>query len=36
ERYKASGNTSEGDTKGKKVGTAYQLDNGEIIYIPEE
>ena len=22
--------------KGKKVGIAYELDNGEIIYIPEE
>ena len=22
--------------KGKKVGIAYELDNGEIIYVPEE
>lgn len=36
ERNKASGLASKGDTKGKKVGTAYQLDNGETIYIPEE
>lgn len=24
------------DKKGKKVGIAYELDNGEIIYVPEE
>jgi len=23
------------DSRGKRVGTAYQLENGEIIYIPE-
>lgn len=23
-------------SKGKRVGTAYQLENGEIVYIPEE
>ncbi|MFV0541388.1 MAG: DUF2149 domain-containing protein [Aestuariibaculum sp.] len=35
EKYKGSeGKSSKG--KGKKVGTAYQLENGEIIYIPEE
>ncbi|MBS9774677.1 MAG: DUF2149 domain-containing protein [Tenacibaculum sp.] len=35
EKYKANkGKSSKG--KGKKVGTAYQLENGEIIYIPEE
>ncbi len=33
EKYKGSKGSSEG--KGKKVGTAYQLENGEIIYIPE-
>ena len=22
-------------TKGKRVGVAYELDNGEIIYVPE-
>ena len=26
---------SQGD-KGKRVGTAYQLENGDIIYIPED
>lgn len=36
ERYKASGVTSNGDASGKKVGTAYQLENGDIIYIPED
>ncbi|WP_196895445.1 DUF2149 domain-containing protein [Aureivirga marina] len=34
EKYKGSKGSSEG--KGKKVGTAYQLENGEIIYVPEE
>ena len=33
ERYK--GSKEQGKGKGKKVGTSYQLDNGEIIYIPE-
>ncbi|MCK9224299.1 MAG: DUF2149 domain-containing protein [Candidatus Muirbacterium halophilum] len=33
-KYKASEETA-GEGKGKKVGTAYQLENGEIIYIPE-
>ena len=35
-RYKASEADNAGDTsKGKRVGTAFQLDSGEIIYIPE-
>lgn len=33
EKYKGTKGNSEG--KGKKIGTAYQLENGEIIYIPE-
>lgn len=33
EQYKASG--EEGEGKGKRVGSAYQLETGEIIYIPE-
>ncbi|MFW5782797.1 MAG: DUF2149 domain-containing protein [Candidatus Muiribacteriaceae bacterium] len=33
-KYKASGEKG-GKGKGKKVGTAYELENGEIIYIPE-
>ena len=34
EKYQGSEGSSEG--KGKKIGTAYQLENGEIIYIPED
>ncbi len=33
--YKASNSENNSGTKGKRVGTAYQLENGEIIYIPE-
>ncbi|WP_430817816.1 DUF2149 domain-containing protein [Carboxylicivirga sp. RSCT41] len=33
--YKASDESSASGNKGKRVGVAYQLDNGEIIYIPE-
>lgn len=33
ERYEASGESGAG--KGKRVGTAYQLESGEIIYVPE-
>ena len=28
-------NSSSAGSRGRKVGTAYQLENGEIIYIPE-
>ena len=35
ETYKASDNTESSGNKGKRVGTAYQLENGEIIYIPD-
>lgn len=35
-RYTPSEDQSQRDgKKGKKVGIAYQLDNGEIIYVPE-
>ncbi|MEE9362329.1 MAG: DUF2149 domain-containing protein [Cellulophaga sp.] len=35
EKYKGTkGKSSKG--KGKKIGTAYELENGEIIYIPED
>lgn len=34
EKYKGKKGSSKG--KGKKVGAAYQLENGEIIYIPED
>lgn len=33
ERYQASGQA--GDGKGKRVGSAFQLETGEIIYVPE-
>ncbi len=35
EKYKPSENTESSGSRGKKVGVAYQLENGEIIYIPE-
>lgn len=36
EKYKPSEDTqSSNSSRGKKVGIAYQLDNGEIIYVPE-
>ena len=35
ETYKASDNQESHGSKGKRVGTAYQLENGEIIYIPD-
>jgi hypothetical protein len=35
-KYSPSDNVDPGvGSKGKRVGTAYQLENGEIIYIPE-
>jgi len=37
ETYKASGQTTDGNgQKGKRLGTAYQLENGQIIYVPDE
>ncbi|MEM7245326.1 MAG: DUF2149 domain-containing protein [Acidobacteriota bacterium] len=33
ERYQASGEVSEGG--GKRVGSAYQLEDGTIVYVPE-
>lgn len=35
ETYKASNENNSSGNKGKRVGTAYQMDNGEIIYIPD-
>ncbi|MFV0265622.1 MAG: DUF2149 domain-containing protein [Draconibacterium sp.] len=35
ESYKASDENTSAGNKGKRVGVAYQLENGEIIYIPE-
>ena len=34
-KYKPSENQDGSGKKGRKVGVAYQLENGEIIYIPE-
>lgn len=37
ERYTPSENQdAQSGDKGKRVGIAYQLENGEIIYVPEE
>ncbi len=35
DRYKAAAKTGDSKGTGKRVGTAYQLENGEIIYVPE-
>lgn len=35
ETYKASRQTQNGNTKGRRLGTAYQLEDGSIIYVPE-
>lgn len=35
EKYTPSESTETSGSRGKKVGVAYQLENGEIIYIPE-
>ena len=35
ETYKASGQTQSGGTKGRRLGIAYQLEDGQIIYVPE-
>lgn len=34
-RYTPSENQRQSGTRGKKVGVAYELENGEIIYVPE-
>ncbi len=34
-RYRPSDNQQKTGKKGKKVGIAYELENGEIIYVPE-
>lgn len=34
-RYTPSEEQNKSGTKGKKVGIAYELENGEIIYVPE-
>ena len=35
EKYTPSEYQSGKNSRGKRVGTAYQLENGEIIYVPE-
>jgi hypothetical protein len=35
ETYKASDKQKTNGNRGRKVGTAYQLESGEIIYIPD-
>ena len=35
ETYKATGQTQESGTKGRRLGTAYQLEDGQIIYVPD-
>lgn len=34
-RYTPSESTDPASNKGRRVGIAYQLDNGDIIYVPE-
>ncbi len=34
-RYTPSDNNSASGNKGRRVGTAYELENGDIIYVPE-
>ena len=35
ETYKASDEQQSSGNRGRKVGTAYQLESGEIIYVPD-
>ena len=35
-QYKEFDQNKKNDKRGKKVGIAYELENGEIIYVPEE
>ena len=35
ETYKASGQTQDGGQYGRRLGTAYQLDDGRIIHVPD-
>ena len=34
--YKASGEKTDGDGNQGRLGTAYQLEDGQIIYVPDE
>ncbi len=35
-KYSPSKNQQQSTNKGRKVGIAYELENGEIIYVPED
>ncbi len=35
-RYRADSNSDEPSRRGRRVGVAYQLESGEIIYVPED
>ena len=35
-RYTPSEDQSSNDKRGKRIGIAYELENGEIIYVPED
>jgi hypothetical protein len=35
ERYRASQESADGRGNGKRIGTAYQLESGEVIYVPD-
>lgn len=35
-RYTPSSDSESSSNKGKRVGVAYQLENGDIIYVPEQ
>ena len=36
ETYKANGQQQDGGQRGRRLGTAYQLEDGQIIYVPDE
>lgn len=36
ETYKANGQKQDSGQRGRRLGTAYQLEDGQIIYVPDE
>ena len=36
ERYRAAGQSRDGEQRGRRLGSAYELDDGQIIYVPDE
>jgi hypothetical protein len=36
ETYKASRQPQDGGTRGRRLGTAYELEDGRIIYVPDD